>query len=548
MRTPRVTLYDTTLRDGAQTGGVDFSPEDKVALAAELDKFGIPYIELGWPGANDTDTLAFETVKPFTQAKLTAFGMTRRVGFSAGNDPTLSGVLNTRADAYCLVGKTWLEHVTGALRTTPEDNLASIYESMKRAASHGEAVFDAEHFFDAYKQNPDYALQVLRAADEAGARWLTLCDTNGGCFTDEVERIVRDVVAAGIPAEKLGIHTHDDTGHAVANSMVAVNAGAHMVQGTLNGLGERCGNANLVTLIGNFAKRGVDCGVPQENLSGLRSLSHFLDDLLDRPYDDAAPYVGERAFFHKSGLHVSALLRRPDLYEHFNPAAVGNARIVPMSDQAGLANLQFKMEQMGLPFDKTDERLKQVVQDVKEMEANGWAFDKADASFELLLRQRLGYMPRFFELEQVDARTAIDENGKGVMSHLPEATVKLWVNGERKITTAEGNGPVNAIDNALREALVPSYPQLADMRLADYKVRILSSSAATGSVTRVSIVSEGHIKGQRQKWTTIGVSPNIMKASLVAMFDAVRFGLIANDVPEKVARPMVDATMRARLA
>lgn len=536
---PRVTLLDTTGRDGAQTGGVDFSPQDKVALAAELDAFGIPYIELGWPGANDTDTIAFEKVAQRTlqQAKITAFGMTRRVGYSAANDPTLSQVLNTPADAYCLVGKTWLEHVHEALRTTREDNLQSIYDSLKRASNHGEVIFDAEHFFDGFKDDPLYALRTLKTVDEAGARWITLCDTNGGCFTDEIDEIVRKVVAAGIPAEKLGIHTHNDVEHAVANSMVAVNAGVHMVQGTLNGLGERCGNANLITLIGNFHKRGIDCGIDADRLQGLTKLSRFLDDLLDRPYNDAAPYVGERAFFHKSGLHVSALLKRPDLYEHFNPAAVGNQRIVPMSDQAGLSNLQFKLEKMGIPFDRSDQRLTALVAEIKKLEANGWAFDKADASFEILLRQRLGDFPRYFELDQIEARTTIDENGKGVMSHLPEATVKLWVNGERIIHTQEGNGPVNAMDNALRKALVGVYPWLNDMRLVDYKVRIPSSGAATGSITRVRIDSEGPIRGEMKRWTTIGVSPNIMKASLIAMFDAVRYGLHANGVVEKPSRP-----------
>ncbi len=539
--TPRVTLYDTTLRDGAQTSGVDFSPEDKQAVAVELNLFGIPYIEAGWPGANDTDTQVFEDLKKTRKTRkslVAAFGMTRRVGMSADNDPGLRTVVTAGADAICLVGKTWEPHIVTALGTTPEENLKSIHDSVALAAKHGEAIYDAEHFFDAYRHDRAYALQALKIAEQAGARWLTLCDTNGGAGVEDMADIVKDVIRSGIPGEKLGIHTHDDEGCAVANSRMAVNAGVHMVQGTLNGLGERCGNANLITLIPSFMKRGLDCGISQDQLRHLTRLSRFLDDLLDRPYNEAAPYVGKRAFTHKGGLHVSAIEKDPSLYEHFNPAAVGNTRIIPMSDQGGLANLRVRMGELGLDYDPKDARLKRLANEVKAREATGFSYDQADASFELLLRRRMTGFKPYFAVERAVATTTIHsaDNGEDMVD-VPEATMKIWVAGQRMIRTSEGNGPVNALDRALREALEPVYPQLKNIRLADYKVRIPKNNDATGAMTRVSIEHEAKFGDETKRWTTIGVSTNIMQASLTALTEGVEWYLFKQGVPAMEAQP-----------
>lgn len=525
-----VVLFDTTLRDGAQTSGVDFSPADKAKLAKLLDEFGIHYVEGGWPGANDTDNQFFANPPAFKNARLTAFGMTRRVGRSASNDEGLSMVLDSPAPVVCLVGKTWDKHVVEALGTTPDENLKSIRESVMRAkATKSEVVYDLEHFFDAYKANPQYALACMKTALDAGADWLVMCDTNGGTFPDEVRHIVSQVKDAGFDARRLGIHTHDDMSCAVANTLEAVQLGVRMVQGTLNGLGERCGNANLVTLIPMFAKLGIDCGIGPDKMRGLKTLSNALDDILDRVPDERAPFVGKRAFVHKGGLHGSAVAKNPALYEHFEPEAVGNTRLLPMSDQGGLANLEARLNDFGIDYERGDQRLRSVIAKIKELESQGYAYDQADASFELLVRQNLGNMPHYFYVEDVDAgsrvQPAVNEAlkvnfNKRMAGKAPRATVTAVVGEERLIRTAEGTGPVNAIDNAFREVLSRAYPVLDGMTLKDFKVRIPTSKEATAATTVVRIESTATINGVETNWTTIGVSADIIEASTEALLDA----------------------------
>ncbi|MCB1539143.1 MAG: citramalate synthase [Alphaproteobacteria bacterium] len=542
----RVTLFDTTLRDGAQTSGVDFSPGDKLRLAALLDDFGLHYIEGGWPGANDTDNIFFTEVPAFKKAKLTAFGMTRRVGKSASNDEGLSMVLDTSAPVVCLVGKTWGPHITTALNTTVEENLRAIRESVARAKSmKSEVVYDLEHFFDAYKHDPDYALACMRAAKGAGADWLVMCDTNGGTFPHEVRDIVGAVMNAGFSGGELGIHTHDDMSCAVANTLEAVRLGVEMVQGTLNGLGERCGNANLITLIPMFAKMGIDCGISPEKMRDLTALSRALDDILDRSSDDSAPYVGARAFTHKGGLHGSAVAKAPSLYEHTRPESVGNRRILPMSDQGGLANLMARLEDYGMAVRRDDPRLGSVVERIKMLEAEGYAYDRADASFELLLRHMLGGYEHYFYALNVNTNTKMQpivnearrEFGRASMGSVPEASVKLIVGNERLMHAAEGVGPVDAIDAAMRKALIPYYPVLANMTLSDFKVRIIKPREGTAATTVVRIESTGPVAGKTCTWSTIGVSHNVIDAALEALIDSHLWYLHKTGTPAIVPNP-----------
>ncbi|HEV7369516.1 citramalate synthase [Arenibaculum sp.] len=519
----RIYLYDTTLRDGAQTQGVDFSVADKIAIAQELDRLGIDYVEGGWPGANPTDDGFFAAPPRLAHARLTAFGMTRRPGRSAANDPGLNALLDAECGAVCLVGKTWDFHVDVALGIAREENVALIRDSVAAARERkGEALFDAEHFFDGYKANPAYALACVEAAAEAGARWVVLCDTNGGTLPHEVEAIVAEV-AARIPGERLGIHTHDDTGNAVANSLAAVRAGVRMVQGTLNGLGERCGNANLVTLLPTLMlKMGFETGVPAGGLKRLTPASRFLDERLNRAPDRHAAYVGENAFAHKGGLHVSAVEKDPASYEHIDPATVGNARRILVSDQAGRSNVLARLREVGIEVDPADPRIGDLVELLKRKEYEGYAYDGAEASFELLARRTLDEVPDHFRLTSF---RVIDErrwSARGELVTLSEATIKVEVGGEAVMTVADGNGPVNALDVALRKALTPIHPILADMRLVDYKVRILTPGEGTKAITRVMIESAD---GQGSRWTTVGVSANVIDASYNALHDAITYRL-----------------------
>jgi len=523
MSNGRVYIYDTTLRDGAQTQGVNFSAADKAAIALELDRIGIDYIEGGWPGANPTDDAFFGEKPPLKRARLSAFGMTRRSGRSAENDPGLRAILNGGADAICLVGKTWDFHVEVALGVSLEENIEMIRDSIALAAEKaGEAVFDAEHFFDGYKANPEFALRCVKAAHEAGARWVVLCDTNGGTLPEEIERIVREV-AQHVPGENLGIHCHDDTDNAVANSLAAVRAGARQVQGTLNGLGERCGNANLTSIIPSLMlKMGYDTGLGAEELARLTHVSRFLDDRLNRTPDSSAAYVGERAFAHKGGLHVSAIEKDPRTYEHVPPESVGNERHIVVSDQAGRSNVLARFREIGIEVDPKNPKVAALLDDVKAREHDGYAYDGASASFELLARRALESVPDYFSLQSFRIMDERRWSARGELVTLSEATIKVDVGDEHFMTVAEGNGPVNALDNALRKALTAVYPQLDDMRLTDYKVRILTPGAGTEAVTRVMIES---MDPGGERWSTVGVSANVIDASFNALHDAITYKL-----------------------
>jgi 2-isopropylmalate synthase len=519
----RVYLYDVTLRDGAQTQGVDFGVADKVALARELDQLGIDYIEGGWPGANPTDDAFFGAPPPLKRARLSAFGMTRRQGRSAENDPGLAAVLGAGTPCVCLVGKAWDFQVDVALGVPREENIAMIRDSMALAVKRvSEVLFDAEHFFDGYKANPDYALSCLDAAHEAGARWIVLCDTNGGTLPDEVERIVADV-ARRIPGDRLGIHCHNDTENAVANSLAAVRAGARQVQGSLNGLGERCGNANLISIIPSLVlKMGYETGLTGDDLTRLTHASRMLDERLNRAPQRNAPYVGESAFAHKGGLHVSAVEKDPRSYEHIPPDLVGNARNIVVSDQAGRANMVARFREIGLSIEAEDPRIGRLIEAVKSREHDGYTYDGAEASFELFARRAIESVPEYFRLSSF---RVIDErrwNAKGELITMSEATIKVVVEDEHTMTVAEGNGPVNALDNALRKALLPHYPELEGMRLVDYKVRILTPDAGTRAVTRVMIESADETGA---RWATVGVSANVIDASYIALNDSITYKL-----------------------
>ena len=532
----RIYLFDSTLRDGAQTQGVDFSASDKAEIAGLLDRMGIDYVEGGWPGANPTDDAFFAEPPVLKNARLTAFGMTRRAGRSADNDPGLRAILAPKTKVVTVVGKTWDFHAKVALGVSLEENIRMIAESVAHVARHAEeVVFDAEHFFDGYKENPDFTLQCLKAAFDAGARWIVLCDTNGGTLPHEVEAIVTEI-AKTIPGDRLGIHCHDDTGNAVANSLAAVRAGVRQVQGTLNGLGERCGNANLISIIPSLMlKMGFETGITPENLKRLTQVSHALDEKLNRAPDRGAPYVGERAFAHKGGLHVSAVEKDPRSYEHVLPDLVGNRRHIVMSDQSGRANVLANFRDFGLEVDPNDPKVMQLLDEVKAREFNGYAYDGAEASFELLARRALATVPEFFKL--ISFRV-IDErrwNAKGELVTLSEATIKVEVAGQQHMTVAEGNGPVNALDTALRAVLLTVYPEVADVRLVDYKVRILTPTEATGAVTRVMIESADG----EERWWTVGVSTNIIDASFNALRDAIDYRLLKTrgTAPIAAARP-----------
>jgi len=526
MSKERLYLFDTTLRDGAQTNGVDFTLADKVAIARMLDDIGIDYVEGGYPGANPTDTELFAQDRGLKTTTFTAFGMTRRPGRSASNDPGLAALLEAKADAICFVAKSWDYHVKVALETTGEENLASIRDSVRAAKAKGrEVLLDCEHFFDGYKANPDYALACAKAAYEEGARWVVLCDTNGGTLPHEVEEIVGTVCKA-IPGDHVAIHAHNDTEQAVANSFAAVRAGARQIQGTLNGLGERCGNANLVSIIPTlklkkeYADR-FDIGVSNAQLQKLAHVSHALDERLNRAPNRHAPYVGESAFATKAGIHASAIAKDPATYEHVAPEAVGNRRRVLVSEQAGKSNLLSEMKRAGIAFDAKDPRIDSLLAEVKRREAEGFAYDAAPASFELLARRMLGTVPEFFGVDSFRVSVERRHNALGEEVSMAEAVVKLLIDGERIMSVGEGNGPVNALDNALRKDLGKFQQAIEDLELVDYKVRILNGG--TGATTRVLIESRD---GKGERWFTIGVSPNIVDASFEALIDSVTWKLL----------------------
>ena len=534
MSQERLYLFDTTLRDGQQTHGVQFSASDKLLIVELLDTLGLDYIEGGWPGANPTDTAFFE-VMPNTQAVFTAFGMTKRAGRSAENDDVLAAVINAGTPAVCLVGKTHGFHVETALGITLRENIDNIAASVTHVvAKKREPLFDAEHFFDGYKADPEYALDCLKAAHEAGARWVVLCDTNGGALPTEIAEITEAVIAAGIPGSHLGIHTHDDTGNAVANTLAAVDAGARQIQGTLNGLGERCGNANLTSIIPTLLLKSpyrdkYETGVTQQALAGLTRASRLFDDILNRVPDRTAPYVGASAFAHKAGLHASAILKDPATYEHVEPAKVGNERIIPISNQAGQSNLRERLRDMGQALDPKDEAISRILDLVKLREEQGYSYETAQASFELLARGELGLQPDYFEVERYRVITERRRNAKGEIVVESEAVVTVSLHGANRTSyfknehaqNLHDDGPVNALWQALKADLGRYQQNVEDMRLVDFKVRI--TQGGTEAVTRV-IIDFADRNGH--KWSTVGVSANIVDASFEALVDAINWKLV----------------------
>lgn len=520
-------LYDTTLRDGAQQEGLNLGVEDKLAIARLLDDLGVGFIEGGWPGANPKDTEFFRRAAQeltLRNATLAAFGSTRRAGGSAASDQQVRALLESGAPVVTLVAKSHLRHVTDALRTTPEENLEMVRDTVSFLVGEGRRVFvDCEHFFDGFLLDRDHALNVVRAAADAGAEVVALCDTNGGMLPHQVEDVVRETREA--TAAGLGIHCHNDTGCAVANSIAAVRAGAMHVQGTVNGYGERTGNADLITVMGNLQlKLGHDL-VSSQALSGALHISHAISEITNIAPQNRAPYVGMSAFAHKAGLHASALRVDPDLYQHIDPALVGNSMRTVVSDMAGRASIELKAAEFGMDLADRPQVLADVVTKVKDMEREGWTFDGADASFELLLREVVdGKRPSYFDVE---SWRCIAETGP-LTGHpqdtqpLAEVTVKLVADGTRRVSTGEGNGPVHALDHALREALSGVYPELEKLELVDFKVRILDADRGTDATTRVLIETSD---GERT-WTTLGVAPNIVHASWIALCDAFVFGLL----------------------
>ena len=537
MKRERIYLYDTTLRDGQQTQGVNFTVDDKIRISNALDELGIDYVEGGWPGANPTDSDFFNT-NPQLKATFTAFGMTKRSGKSAENDEVLSAVLNANTPGVCLVGKAHDFHVIKALGISLEENLSNISDSVRHIVSKGrEALFYCEHFFDGYRENPNYALKAAKVAYEAGARWIVLCDTNGGALPSQVFSATKAVIDSGIPGDRIGIHTHNDTEHAIANSLAAIDAGARQVQGTLNGLGERCGNANLVTLIPTLLLKDpysslYETGVDLNKLSSLTSISRTLDDILNRVPDKWAAYVGSSAFAHKAGLHASAILKDPQTYEHIDPSVVGNERIIPMSNQAGQSNLKKRLMDAGLEINTQDSRLSEILNAIKDREDRGYAYDSAQASFELVARKILGQLPTFFEIKRYRVTVEKRKNKYGNMVSLSEAVVVAKIGKNKVLSVSESmdpdcgdQGPVNALSKALAKDLGPYQNCIDDMTLTDYKVRITGSG--TDAVTRVIIDSQD---GQGRRWSTVGVSANIVDASFEALLDAINWKLIRDNM------------------
>jgi 2-isopropylmalate synthase len=519
-------VYDTTLRDGAQQEGLAFSVEDKLAVAAHLDSLGVGFIEGGWPGANPKDTEFFRRARTeldLVHAQLAAFGATRRPGAKAADDPQVAALRDSGASVVTLVAKSHPRHVELALRTTLEENLAMVRDSVSHLRAEGRRVFlDAEHFFDGYASDPAYALEVLRTAVEAGADVAVLCDTNGGRLPDEVAEVV-DAVSAATSA-RLGIHCHNDAGCAVANSLAAVDAGATHVQGTLNGYGERTGNADILTVVANLELKRSRRVLPEGLLQEATRVAHAVSELANVPPYSRQPYVGASAFAHKAGLHASAIRVDPMLYQHEEPGSVGNDMRMLVSDMAGRASIEMKGRELGYDLSGNDELLGRVTAKVKDLESRGYTFEAADASFELLLRAEVeGGKPDFFEVESW--RVIVDANADradGTVGAAAEATVKLRAGGERLVAVGEGNGPVNALDHALRSALGHAYPELTKLELIDYRVRIVDAAHGTDAVTRVLVeTSDGETS-----WETVGVHANIIEASWEALLDAVTYGLL----------------------
>ncbi len=531
-RPERVFLYDTTLRDGAQAEGVSFSLEDKVKIARKLDEFGFHYIEAGWPGSNPKDNEFFRIARDldWQQAKLVAFSMTRRKGMRADDDPNIRTLLDCGTPAVAIVGKSWDLHATDALGVSLDENLRMIEDTVQLAKREGkEVIYDAEHFFDGYKRNPSYALETLLAAQEAGADWLVLCDTNGGSLPHEVEHIIAEVK----PHLKVpfGIHTHNDSDTAVANAIAAILQGATQVQGTINGIGERAGNCNLISVIAILElKLGIQC-IGRERLKRLSELSYFVSEIANLVPNDKQPFVGKSVFAHKGGMHSDAVMKRPETYEHIPPELVGNRRRILVSELAGRAAIVAKAAEFGIHLDKRSPEVSHIINEIKRREREGYEYEGADASLELLIRRHLGLSRKFFDL--VNFTVVVTHRNGDITA---EAKVKVRVGDEELVTAAEGDGPVHALDLALRKALESVYPELKSVRLTDYKVRVVNSEAATGAKVRVLIES----RDETGVWTTIGVSPNIIEASLIALLDSLEYGLL-----RKLGAPVLVVRMAA---
>ncbi len=524
---PVIEVYDTTLRDGTQAEDIAFTLEDKMRIAYKLDELGFHYIEGGYPGSNPKDALFFEEVKkePLKNARPAAFGMTRRVGGQVESDAIINSLLSAETEVVTVVGKSWDLHVRDALRTELDENLRAISESLEYLRKRDRfVIYDAEHLFDGYRANPEYTLRTLKAAVDAGAQRMVLCDTNGGCLPSFVSKVVAEVVeATGVP---VGIHTHNDSELAVANTLAAVEAGATHVQGTINGYGERCGNANLISIIPDLMLKMGQDAIPHKNLKKLRELSRFVNELANMPDSKRQAFVGESAFAHKGGMHVSAVVRNPETYEHIEPELVGNHRRVLVSDLAGRSNILYKAQELGIDLDSKDPIVLEILDKLKTLEHEGFQYEGAEASFELLIKRAQGVLPEFFDL--VGFRV-IDE--KRTLTDVPssEATIVVKVDGQTEHTAAHGNGPVNAIDHALRKALAGFYPELADVQLLDYKVRVLPMGSGTASMVRVLIESgDGE-----SKWGTVGVSYNIVEASWQALTDSVTYKLLQSRGPSQ---------------
>lgn len=515
----KVTLFDTTLRDGAQREGLSFSAVDKLKITHELDKLGIHYIEGGWPGSNPKDLDYFNRVRKvkLKKAKIVAFGSTRRKNTRPQNDANLKALIKAGTQTVCIFGKSWDAHVTSVLVTTLEENLKMIASSVSFLKRKGlEVIYDAEHFFDGYKNNKAYAMKTLEVAVKSGADMVILCDTNGGALPSEVKEVVRGVKAAfDIP---LGIHAHNDSECAVANSIVAVEEGAVQVQGTINGYGERCGNANLVSIIPNlYLKLGINC-IPKTKLKLLSEVAHYVSEVANVAPDAHQPYVGESAFAHKGGVHVSAVLRKKEAYEHIEPELVGNTQRVLVSELSGATTVVNKAKELGINLEEKKDKVAALLDKLKRREHEGYHFEAADGSFGLFLIKNIGSYRPLFELESYKVSNDRWRTGR----FESEATVKLKVKGERKVETAEGNGPVNALDRALRKSLEPFYPELLRIRLTDFKVRVLDEKKGTAAVVRVLIESTDG----EHTWGTVGVSENIIEASWEALVDSIEYGVL----------------------
>ena len=515
-----IEIYDTTLRDGTQAEDISFTLEDKMRIAHFLDEMGFHYIEGGYPGSNPKDALFFEEVKksPLKRAKPTAYGMTRRVGGQVESDSVINSLLNAETEVVTVVGKSWDLHVRDALRTKLDENLRAIYESLDYLKKRNRMViYDAEHLFDGYRANPEYCLKTLKAAEDAGADRIVLCDTNGGSLPSFISEVVKKVAETiNVP---LGIHTHNDSELAVANTLVAVEAGAMHVQGTINGYGERCGNANLVSIIPDLIlKMGCEA-IPRKHLKQIRELARFVNELANMPNNKRQAFVGESAFAHKGGMHVSAVVRNPETYEHIDPEFVGNHRRVLVSDLSGRSNILYKAQEFGIDIDSKDPVVREILDKLKTLEYEGFQYEGAEASFELLIKRAQGQLPEFFELLGF---RVIDQKSFDTEVPSSEATIMVKVDGQTEHTAAVGNGPVNAIDNALRKALEKFYPELKEVKLLDYKVRVLPMGTGTESMVRVLIESGD----KENKWGTVGVSFNIVDASWQALTDSVIYKLL----------------------